>query len=121
MLNAIANGAVIVSPCISQGERYLARCAFEEAAPLVTLKNKGFSPYFKPSGALFDACANGRLLMLAPGLWPYAPGKKDMTRIDACILNELCQRICGNGAATINYRRRVPMDLKTLADRAIGK
>ena len=121
MLMSITNGAVIVSPCISQGERLLAKHAFEASAPLITLKNKGFSPYFKPSGAFFDACANGRLLMLAPGLWPFVPGKKVMTRNDACILNALCQRICGTSAATINYHGLVPVELELLTDKAIGK
>ena len=121
MSEAIAKGAVVVSPCISQGERLLARYAFDECAPLIALKNKGFSQLYKPSGEMFDACANGRVLLLAPGQWQFVPGKKDMTRVDACILNALCQRICGEDAVPIRYHGLVPLELNALVDKAIGK
>lgn len=74
LLEEAAHGAVLVSPCISEGEREIARRAFAARRRVVTLANKGFSPLYKPGGKLFDACAAGNLLMLAPINWPYLPG-----------------------------------------------
>ena len=106
-LSAARNGAVLVSPCISHGEREIARRAFEEGCRVVTLQNKGFSPLYKPGGKLFETCANGNLLMLAPINWPYQPAEKPMTRDDAQTLNRIAQLISGEGAAEINYKGAV--------------
>lgn len=97
-------GAVLVSPCISDGEREIARRAMEMGLKLITLSNKGFSDLFKPSGKAFDSVSEGRLLMLAPIAWKYTSGEKKMTRIDACTLNRIAQLIAGDGASKINYR-----------------
>lgn len=102
-------GAVLVNPCISHGEREIARRAFAEGAAMIVLRNKGFSPLYKPEGALFDRCAEGRLLMLAPAAWPFILGKKRMTREDACALNRIAQAIARDGAAEIDYKGRTPL------------
>lgn len=103
MLAEIGHGAAVVSPCVSEGERELARRAFAAGARVITLQNKGFSPLYKPGGKLFEPCADGRLLMLAPIAWPYLPGEKPMTRADAQAMNRIAQLIAGSGAAEINY------------------
>ncbi|MBP5300306.1 MAG: hypothetical protein J6Y80_02770, partial [Victivallales bacterium] len=108
MLLAIEEKAVVVSPCISPAERELAHLAFDRQAPLIVLQNKGFAKLYKPPGAYFDACAAGRLLMLAPSQWPFVPGKKPMTRADACVLNALAQQICKGDATEIHYQGNVP-------------
>ena len=115
----IAHGAAVVSPCISEGERELARRAFDAGAKVITLQNKGFSPLYKPGGRYFEACANGRLLMLAPAAWPYLPGEKPMTRASACTLNRIAQLIAGPGAATINYRGMPVADVDRLVAEAV--
>ncbi len=103
LLAAAAHGAVLVSPCISHGEKEIARRAYEAGAKVITLANKGFSPLYKPGGKLFDQCAAGNLLMLAPVAWPYLPGKKPITRMDACVLNRIAQLVAGEGAVEIDY------------------
>lgn len=103
LLAAAQVGTALVSPCISDGEREIARRALAAGLKLVTLSNKGFSPVAKPTGRSFDACADGRLLMLAPGAWPYTPGEKPLTREDALVLNRLAQALAGAGAAETNY------------------
>ncbi len=120
MMKAAFAGSVIVSPCISHGERQLAKIAFENKLALIALQNKGFAPLFKPPGQYFNACAEGRLLMLAPSQWPYTPGKKPMTRWEACVLNALAQRICGPDAAEIHYAGIVPGNLSELVAQAMG-
>ena len=106
-LSAARHGAVLVSPCISHGEREIARQAFVAGYRVITLQNKGFSPLYKPGGKLFETCAAGNLLMLAPINWPYQPAEKQMTRDDAQVLNRIAQLISGEGAIEVNYKGAV--------------
>jgi len=114
-LEAAEHGAVLLSPCISHGEKEIARLAFDKGLKVITLANKGFNPLYKPGGRLFDQCADGNLLMLAPVAWPYVPGEKKMTRIDACILNRIAQWLSGPGAVEIKYRGMEPRQVDRLA------
>ena len=106
-LAAARHGAVLVSPCISHGEREIARQAFAAGYRVIALQNKGFSPLYKPGGKLFETCAAGNLLMLSPIGWPYQPAEKRMTRDDAQVLNRIAQLIAGEGAAEIDYKGSV--------------
>ena len=119
LLGMAEKGAVLISPCISDGEREIARRALEANVKLITLSNKGFSPLFKPSGRAFDSASEGRLLMLAPAGWPYQPGEKKMTRFDACALNRIAQLMAGDGAAEINYRGMKPANIDALVKAAV--
>ena len=118
---AARGGAVLISPCISDGERQIAREALAAGYRLVTMHNKGFSKFQKPGGRYFDACAEGRLLMLAPVAWPYQPNEKPMTRADATAMNRLCQWLAGDGAATIDYHGMAPADIDRLALAAVTR
>ena len=118
LLAEARRGAVLLSPCVSDGEREIAREALAAGLSLVTMHNKGFAPLQKPAGRYFDACADGRLLMLAPAAWPHTPGEKPMTRDDATAMNRLCQWLAGEGAAKIAYRGVTPADVDGAALRA---
>ena len=118
-LEAAEHGAVLLSPCISHGEREIARLAFEKGLKVVTLANKGFNPLYKPGGRLFDQCAGGNLLMLAPSPLPYVPGEKKMTRVDACVLNRIAQWLSGPGAVDIKYLGVEPRQVDRLAREAL--
>jgi hypothetical protein len=115
-LAAAGHGAVVLSPCISDGERQIAREALRRNIPLVVLKNMGFSKYEKPSGLYFKACAEGRLLMLAPAAWPYSTQAKAMTRMDATALNRIAQWLAGENAVEINYHGMQPGNIDRLAE-----
>ncbi len=78
LLYAAAHGAVLVSPCISPGEKAIARAALEAGRPLIVLLANGFAPHYRPPGRHLDACAAGRLLMLAP--FPYNRRRQTVTR-----------------------------------------
>ena len=117
-LAAINDGAVIVSPCFSHGEKELAQQAFARDAPLIVMRDNGFSPLYKPPGKYFDACAQGRLLMLAPSGWPYIPGRMKLTRERACVLNELTRRIACEGKP-IHYASWAPENLERLVQEAM--
>ena len=119
-LEAAAHGAVVLSPCISDGERQIAREALRRGLPLVALRNMGFAPLQKPVGRLFDICAEGRLLLLAPAAWPHCTQEKPMTRFDATALNRIAQWLAGEDAAEIDYHGMVPQDIDALASAAVA-
>ena len=114
-LDAAAHGAVVLSPCISDGERQIAREALMRNLPLVAMRNMGFSKLQKPPGRYFEACAEGRLLMIAPAAWPYATQEKPMNRFDATAMNRLCQWLAGEDAIDIDYHGMTPANIDELA------
>ena len=118
-LDASAHGAVVLSPCISDGERQIAREALVRERPLIAFRNMGFSKLEKPVGRLFKACAEGRILLLAPAAWPYSTQEKPMTRFDATVLNRLCQWLAGEDAVDINYHGMTPANIDQLALNAV--
>jgi hypothetical protein len=119
MLTAASHGAAILSPCISDGEKQIAREALKRNIPLIALKNMGFAKCEKPQGRLFEACANGRLLLLAPAAWPYSTQAKAMTRFDATALNRIAQWLAGEHAVEVNYRGMQPHNIDRLAEEAV--
>lgn len=80
-------GGVVVSPCISAGEKEIARAALDAKQPLIVLLENGFPPLYKPPGKYFEACAEGLLLMLAP--WPYHMERRTITRQQCLALNDM--------------------------------
>ena len=84
-------GAVVVSPCISPGEKEIARACLDASLPLIVVLENGFPPLYKPPGRYFEACANGSLLMLAP--WPYHTEHHTITRQQCMMLNEMATSI----------------------------
>lgn len=106
LLDAAERGAILASPCISPGEKSIARAALEAKLPLIALCENGFAPKFKPPGHYFEACAEGRLLLLAP--WPYHANRRRITREQCLALNAMVAEICGPNAAELNYHGLVP-------------
>lgn len=93
-LRAASQGAVLVSPSISPGEKAVMRAAFERGFPLIILQENGFSDLAKPGGKRMDACAEGRLLILAP--WQHH-NERIAIRRDQCLsLNEMARLICSS-------------------------
>ena len=91
-LQAGQQGAIIVSPCISPGEREIATACMEAGIPLIVLLLKGFPDYFKPQPRYLKACAEGRLLLMSPFQWQ---NEKITNMRQRCLfLNELAKRIC---------------------------
>ena len=91
-LRAARQGAVLVSPAISQGEKTIMRAAFEEGLPLIYLQENGFTDLAKPGGKRMDACARGQLLILAP--WEHHNEKIVIKRGQCLQLNEMAKMIC---------------------------
>ena len=95
---AARGGAVLVSPSISTGEKRTMRTAFDEGLPLILITANGLGEYSKPGGAYFDACAQGRLLILSP--FERQNRKVTLTRRMCMEMNELARLIAeGSGGA----------------------
>jgi REP element-mobilizing transposase RayT len=92
LLSAAAQGAVLVSPAISPGEKAIMRAAFDAGYPLIILQENGFTDLAKPGGARFDACARGQLLLLAP--WEHHNERLVIRRDQCLMLNDMARRIC---------------------------
>ena len=91
-LQAARQGAVLVSPAISKGEKTIMRAVFEEGLPLIYLQENGFTDLAKPGGKRMDACAKGQLLILAP--WEHHNEKLTIKRGQCLELNEMARMIC---------------------------
>ena len=84
-------GVVMVSPFISPHEKQVMQVLLAEQLPFILLADNGFRDYYKPTDALFDACAAGRLLILSP--WQYDQGKRHITRADCMALNAMAEEM----------------------------
>jgi hypothetical protein len=88
------DGAVLVSACISPGEKAVMRAAYDHGARMIVLLENGFSEFWKPGGRQFDMCATGRLLLVAP--WPHHNERRVISREQCLTLNELARSIVAN-------------------------
>lgn len=101
---AARGGAVLVSPSISEGEKRSMRAAFDAGLPLILITANGLGLYTKPDGAFFDACAEGRLLVVSP--FEHQNRKVTLTRQMCMEMNELARLIAeGSDAAADNNPR----------------
>lgn len=73
VMTAAQNGAITYTASISKGEQFIARTLREQGFPLVVLLNEGFPDegtpherFYKPGGLYFEACSQGKLLLLEP-------------------------------------------------------
>lgn len=85
-------GVIMVSPFISPQEKQVMQVLLHEQLSFIYLTDNGFREYYKPTDALFDACAAGRMLILSP--WSYDAGKRHISRADCMALNAMAEEIC---------------------------
>ena len=90
---AARQGAVMVSPFISDKEKEVMIVLLAEEHPIIILADNGFRDYYKPSNGLFDSVAAGRVLILSP--WEYDADKRHISRADCVALNGMAEEICG--------------------------
>lgn len=98
-LKASENGAVLIGAFISKAEQEIANTANERHHPLIHLVENGFPELYKPVGQAFYACAEGRLLLLAP--WEYHAGRKTINREQCNMLNTMAENIAQYNARAI--------------------
>ena len=85
-------GAILVSPAISKGEQHVMRTALDEHLPIIFLTPWGFTTFSKPGHQYYNACAEGRLLILAP--WEHQKQRIPLTRAMCLQLNSMTKDIC---------------------------
>lgn len=94
MLARARKGAVLVSPAISKGEQAVMRAMLEARLPLIFLTPWGFNTFSRPGHQYYEACAEGRFLILAP--WEHQNQRIPLTR-DMCMqLNDMAAVICAD-------------------------
>lgn len=99
-LDMARQGTVLVSPAISPGEKQVMRSAFDAGLPTIVIVENGFTPLTKPKGEQFDACAEGRLLLLAP--WEHHNEKRAITAFQCQQLNLMAIEICNTKTEDIS-------------------
>lgn len=109
-VESVMGGAtVIVTPGISRGELLMKNECLEKGYPIIHLQKEPITSFWKPERRRFEACAKGRLLILAP--WELdtmqdvngIPADSDYSRFHN--LNKIATDICAfNGAAKIIRR-----------------
>lgn len=90
-LKASESGAVLIGAFISKAEQEIAHTAIDHRHPMIHLVENGFPELYKPVGQSFYACAEGRLLLLAP--WEYHAGRKAISREQCNALNCMTETI----------------------------
>lgn len=91
---AARQGAVMVSPFISDKEKEVMTVLLAEEHPIIYIADNGFRDYYKPSASLFNSVAAGRVLILSP--WEYDANKKQVTRADCVAMNQMAEEICNS-------------------------
>lgn len=86
------NGAVLVSPAISPGEKRVMRAAFDAGLPTIVIMENGLAHLSKPHGEQFYACAAGRLLMLSA--WEHHNDRRPLTAFQCYQMNLMAITIC---------------------------
>ena len=94
-------GAIMVSPFISPYEKQVMQELLREHLPFVNLTDNGFRDYYKPTDALFDACASGRMLILSP--WTYDASKRHISRADCIALNAMAEEITSSSPCAFHH------------------
>ncbi len=69
------------------GEKRVMRAAFERGYPVIVLKENGFTDLAKPNGKSMEACAEGKLLIMAP--WEHHNEQIKIKREQCLKLNEM--------------------------------
>lgn len=91
LLTLARKGVILISPSISDGEKAVMETALAEELPLVFLSPRGFNEYSRPGHRYYDACAEGRFLILAP--WPHNNRDTPLTRQMCLELNKMAEEI----------------------------
>ena len=90
-IEAARNGTVLISPAISPGEKRVMREAFNLHLPTIVVLRNGFTTLSKPKGEQFDACSEGRLLMLSA--WEHTNERITLTANDCVQMNLMAHEL----------------------------
>ena len=93
-LEEAAQGAVLVSACISPREREIINESINHGFPVITIHDNGFEDRYHPSTERQELCAAGRLLLVSPWEYQYR-GKNEQVTVPFCkTMNCVAQALC---------------------------
>jgi hypothetical protein len=93
-LEAAAQGAVLVSACISPREREIITESVNHGFPVITIHDNGFADRYHPSTERLEICSSGRLLIVSPWKYEYR-GKNEQVTVPFCkAMNCVAQALC---------------------------
>lgn len=88
---AAQSGAALISPFISQDERRIRDSVLQQGGKVVVIRQEGFSELYKPEPLYFDACAEGRVLLVAVG--EYHQKGEHVSRAQCVAMNALAEKV----------------------------
>lgn len=94
LMKAGDEGAVFVSPFISETEKALRVAALTMGIPYIRLTREGFRDLYTPLRSEFEACCEGNLLLLAP--WEDRRRTTTITRSECLTLNQVAAEIAAD-------------------------
>ena len=86
-----ANYGVLVGAFISEREQNVKEAARARGYLIIQLTSDAMTAMYKPGGVDFDACAEGRMLILSP--WPDKVANTGLTRQECLTMNTLAEKI----------------------------
>lgn len=89
---AARQGKALIGAFISEYEQQVRAVALAEGYPVIQLTTDVLTECYKPSGALFDACSKGRLLLLSQQEGECGFSRR-ITRAECNTLNTLAEEI----------------------------
>lgn len=91
---AARKGAVLISPFISEAERAIRDEALKEHLSIIVVHDKPLPELYKPEPMYFDACRDGRILIISPIKGHFS--NKDLTYAQCKEMNALSEAIASN-------------------------
>ena len=93
-LGEAAQGAALVSACISPREREIITECVNHGFPVISIHDNGFADRYHPSAERLEICSSGRLLIVSPWKYEYR-GKDEQVTVPFCkAMNCVAQALC---------------------------
>lgn len=90
-LEAAKQGIVLISPFISIAERNVRDRILRQGGSIIVIRQDGFGELYKPEPMYFDACAQGRVLLVSIG--EYRQIREHVTRAQCVTMNTLAEHL----------------------------
>ena len=89
----ITEGAVVITPCVSQGEQTIVDSLLAAGHRVIRLQHEAMSTFYAPSDRYLPFVACGQMLLLAP--WPEQPLSNRPNKGRFELMNAICRVLSG--------------------------
>lgn len=90
----ITEGAVVITPCVSQGEQIIVDTLLTAGHRVIRMQHEAMSTHYAPSDRFLPFLASGQMLLLAP--WPEQPLSNRPNKGRFELMNAMCRVLCGS-------------------------